>query len=151
MNNKYIYCPFDGKKYPKYIVENGVHKELDEKHFVYVLQGDTVDESLNRTAKRTEELKNLSIYYGRERERFLKENHLDLYIDMQTNQMLQQHLLDIDKQANEMEEKLVEQYCKAEDVTEELKKTNPMEWIGLRNNIIHRVREIVQHELIYVI
>lgn len=150
MNNKYIYCPFDGKEYPKYIVENGVHKELDEKHFVYVLQGDTVDESLERAAKRTEELKNLSIYYGREREHFLKENNLDLYIDMQTNQMLQQHLLDIDKQANEMEAKLVEQYCKAEGVTEELKKTNPMEWVGLRNNIIHRVREIVQHELIYV-
>lgn len=104
-----------------------------------------------RNNKLKETLNKLSIYYGKERERFLKENHTELYKEMLDNNTIFEHLINIDKQANEMEEKLVEQYCKAEGVTEELKKTNPMEWVGLRNNIIHRVRNIIQNELIHVV
>lgn len=43
-----IYCEEDGKYYPKYKNDNGISMELDEKYFIYVLKGDTVDESLER-------------------------------------------------------------------------------------------------------
>lgn len=55
-----------------------------------------------------------------------------------------------DKGAIEMEDRLIAQYANAEKVTDELKKLDPKEWISRMNNIKCRVREVVQHELIYV-
>ncbi|MBQ8783569.1 MAG: TnpV protein, partial [Clostridia bacterium] len=62
---------------------------------------------------------------------------------------LYQHCAEVEKQAQDMFDTLVEQMKEAEGVTELLKEENQMEWIGRMQNIEARAREIVTTELIY--
>ena len=62
---------------------------------------------------------------------------------------LYQHCAEIEKQANEMYDLLIEQMKVAEGITEELKEENQLEWVCRMQNIEARVREIVTTELIY--
>lgn len=62
---------------------------------------------------------------------------------------LWQYLADIDTQAQQMFDTLVEQLKQAERVTEQLKDENQMEWVRSSNNICERAMEIVNQELIY--
>lgn len=48
-NEKKIYCKSNGKYYPKYKTINGLNYVLDKSHFIYVLKGDNINESLKRT------------------------------------------------------------------------------------------------------
>ena len=61
---------------------------------------------------------------------------------------LWQHLADIDTQAQQMFDILVEQMKENEGVTELLKEENQMEWVCRVQNIDARVREIVYHDII---
>ncbi|MBE6715809.1 MAG: TnpV protein [Ruminococcaceae bacterium] len=61
---------------------------------------------------------------------------------------LYQHCAEVENQAHEMFDTLVEQMKKAEGVTEQLKKDNQMEWICRIQNIEARTREVVTTELI---
>jgi hypothetical protein len=149
----YVYCDEDGNWYPKYKKNNqGYTMELDEKYFVYVLEGYTIDGSIQAVAELDEEEADiiLTFAYGLAREKYLKENKFATYASMEFNNTLQEHLYTIERQAQEMEDRLVEQYKKLEGVTEELKMKDQMEWVGRYNNILHRVRNIVQEELIFV-
>ena len=87
--------------------------------------------------------------YGRLRERYLKENQKVEYMLMRVNNELISHLLDIDDICRERVEKLVKEMAKAENVNEELKATNQMEWVQKMNNIKNRVEEIIFNEIIY--
>ncbi|MCD7905777.1 MAG: TnpV protein [Clostridiales bacterium] len=92
----------------------------------------------------------LSHWYGQERKRFLKNTmDNDRFLFYRNTGKLQFHLIDIDKQAVEMEERLIEEYKKCEGVDDALKKRNQLEWVGRVNNIKQRVREFIQHELIF--
>lgn len=62
---------------------------------------------------------------------------------------LYQHCVEVEKQANEMFDMLVEQMKVAEGVTEQLKEDDQMEWIQRMVNIEARVREIVNNEFIF--
>ena len=62
---------------------------------------------------------------------------------------LYQHCADVEKQANEMYDILVDRMKEAEGVTEELKEQDQWEWVQRMNNIQQRAREIVTKELIY--
>ena len=68
---------------------------------------------------------------------------------MLTSGKLDSYLADIDKQAEDMFLRLVEQMTEREGVTEQLKAENQMEWVCRMNNIRNRVAEIVNAELIY--
>ena len=59
------------------------------------------------------------------------------------------HLAEIDEQASAMLSRLVEQMKVNEDITEQLKEQDQMEWVTRMNNIEARAREIVNHELIF--
>ncbi len=61
---------------------------------------------------------------------------------------LYQHCAEVEKQAREMYDTLIEQMKKAEGVTEELKENNQMEWIAMTNNIRSKATEIVIHDII---
>ena len=63
---------------------------------------------------------------------------------------LYQHCAEIEKQANEMFDTLVEQMKEAEGVIEELKEQDQWEWLQRMGNIQQRAREIVTTELIYI-
>ena len=63
---------------------------------------------------------------------------------------LYQHCAEIENQARDMFDALVEQMKQSEDVTEELKEQNQLEWVKKMGNIQQRAREIVCAEIIYV-
>ena len=88
--------------------------------------------------------------YGRMRLRYLKENKKAEYTVMLIENKLQAHLMEIDKTANERFELLMKQFAERENITEELKATNQMEWVGRINGIKNAIEEIIFKELIYV-
>lgn len=62
---------------------------------------------------------------------------------------LNSYLADIDKQAQERFETLIEQMKQAQGITEQLKAENALEWVGKMNNIRACAMEIVNDEIIY--
>ena len=87
--------------------------------------------------------------WGMRYKNYLKENKRVTFTIMQMNGTLWQHLADIDKQAEELFNQLIKDMAKAEGVTEQLKATDQMAWIGAMENIRNRAMEIVNSELIY--
>ena len=63
---------------------------------------------------------------------------------------LYQHCAEVEKQAQQMFDTLVEQMKQTEGVTEQLKEGNQLEWVQRMGNIQQRASEIVYRELIYV-
>lgn len=63
---------------------------------------------------------------------------------------LNSYLADIDKQAQKMYLRLIDEMADKQGVTEQIKAENPMEWIGRMENIQNCAREVVNSELIYV-
>ena len=88
--------------------------------------------------------------WGRMHEDYLKKNKRHVFDSMFISGRLHSYLIDIDEQAREMFDNLVEQMKKNEGVTEKLKEENQIEWAGRMNNIQAKVREIVCNALIYV-
>ena len=62
---------------------------------------------------------------------------------------LYQHCAEVERQANEMYDILIEQMKESEIVTEELKEQNQLEWVQKMGNIQQRAKEIVSDNLIY--
>ena len=87
--------------------------------------------------------------WGQHHRRYLKEHRRATYATLLTGGKLNGYLADIDRQAEELFSRLVKQMAEAEGVTETLKATDPMEWVGRMNNIRSRAMEIVNSELIY--
>ena len=87
--------------------------------------------------------------WGAMRLDYLKMNQQNVYYQLLLSGKLNDHLADIEEQAQDMMWTLTKQMAKAEGVTEELKRRNQMAWVGATNNIQARVREIINKELIY--
>ena len=87
--------------------------------------------------------------WGRCHTRYLKEHRRATYATLLTSGRLNSYLADIDRQAEEMFLRLVKQMAEAEGITETLKATDPMEWVGRMNNIRSRAMEMVNNDLIY--
>ena len=87
--------------------------------------------------------------YGMLRREYLRKNKNGLYTGMLLSGKLNGHLEEVDRQANEMVENLTTQMAKAEGVTEQLKATDQMRWVGLMNNIRASAEEVVLRELVY--
>lgn len=88
--------------------------------------------------------------YGKLRLKFLLEHKKTEYTCLWLDNKLRSHLLEIDKTANERFNLLMKQFAEQENITEELKANNQMEWVCRMNNIKNRVEEIIFSELIYV-
>lgn len=71
------------------------------------------------------------------------------YNKMLTERTLYEYLLQLNRDAEDTFNHLVKQMAEREGVTEQLKATNQMQWVGLMNNIRQRATEIVNAELIY--
>ena len=87
--------------------------------------------------------------WGNRHLRYLKKHHRVLYNNLLTSGKLNSYLVDIDRQAEEMFERLVKQMAEREGVTEQLKAANSMEWVRKMNSIRNRAVEITNSELIY--
>lgn len=80
---------------------------------------------------------------------YLLKHKKTLFITLFSEGKLWQYLADIDTQAQQMFDTLVEQMKNAEGVTEELKEKNQLEWVCRVQNIEARARECVYNMLIY--
>ena len=87
--------------------------------------------------------------WGQRHLNYLRENKRVLLSNLQISGKLNIYLADIDKHAEEMCSWLVKQMADREDITEQLKAENQMEWVRQMNNIRIRANEIVLRELIY--
>ena len=87
--------------------------------------------------------------YGRMRQRFLEEHPHGTYTSLLLTGKLWKHLTDIDTDCHERMDFLISTMAKQEGITESLKASNQMEWLGRMNNIRSRAEEIVLHELVY--
>ena len=72
-----------------------------------------------------------------------------LFTILLTQGKLYQHCAEVENQARDMFDTLVNQMKEAEGVTEKLKEENQMAWVAQLNNIRSRATEIVNHEIIY--
>lgn len=88
--------------------------------------------------------------YGKLRLKYLLEHKKADYTILWVENKLTSHLLEIDKTANERFNLLMKQFIEQENITEELKANNQMDWVCKMNNIKNRVEEIIFNELIYV-
>ncbi len=80
---------------------------------------------------------------------YLKQYRRITYINLLTSGRLNSYLAEIDGQAQERYERLIEQMKQAKGITEQLKAENALEWVGRLNNIRACAMEIVNTELIY--
>ena len=87
--------------------------------------------------------------YGRLRLNYLKHNHMDIYTILLMDDRLNEHLLEVDREAKEKVKRLVDDICKKENVTEKLKENNQMERVKLMNNFKIIAEEIVEKELVF--
>ena len=79
------------------------------------------------------------------------EKHKKVFFSLLLSQgKLYQHCAEVENQARDMFDTLVEQMKESEGVTEQLKEENQMEWVCRMQNIEARAREIVATELIYI-
>lgn len=88
--------------------------------------------------------------WGQRHKRYLKEHKRLFYSNLLTSGKLNSYLADIDRQAEEMFSRLVNEYADRQGVTEQLKAENQLEWVQKINSIRNRAVEIVNTELIYM-
>lgn len=88
--------------------------------------------------------------WGQRRRHYLKTYLKAIYTALLFSGKLDSHLAETDAQAETMFFRLVKQLAEQEDITEQLKAENGMEWVRRMNNIRNRVEEIIRNELIYV-
>ena len=83
----------------------------------------------------------------------MKDFHLGIVISHTAKIMmsgrLNDYLAGIEEQAQKRFERIVEQMAESEGITEQLKATDQVAWVGEMNNIWSRAREVVNAELIY--
>ena len=88
--------------------------------------------------------------YGLLRLNYIKKEKLGLYSDLLVNDKLNEYLRNIDTTVMEKVQKLIKKLTEKENITEELKSSNQMLWIGKMNNIKNIAEEIILKEYIYV-
>ena len=119
----------------KTIIENGLE---------YTLVGDYFLPNLTLTEEHRPIGK-----WGRLHREYLKTEPPILFESLILNGRLWTYLADLNEQAQERLFLIVEQMTVAEGVTEDLKASDPLAWVGAMNSIRNRAEEIVLHELIY--
>ena len=111
----------------------------------YTLQGDHRLPNLTLPA---EEERPIGVW-GQRRLRYLKQHHKVLYYNLLTSGKLNSHLADIEEEAQSFFSRLVKEYAEKKGVTEQLKSTDQMKWVGKMNAIRNAATEIINRELIY--
>ena len=97
----------------------------------------------------TEESRSIGKWVRMRRE-YLREYHPIRYNSLLLSGELWTYLADLNEQAQDRLESVIEQMKVAEGITEALKASNPMAWVSAMNNIRARAEEIVREELIFV-
>ena len=80
---------------------------------------------------------------------YLRKHKRVTYSGLMLSGKLKEQIEEVDRQAEEMFSRLVEQMKRSEGITEHLKATDQMKWVGAMNNIRNRAEDIVYNKLIY--
>ena len=80
---------------------------------------------------------------------YIKEHNPIRFNDLCLSGELWKYLADLNEQAQNRLERIIEQMKAAEGVTEGMKVTDQMAWVGAMNGIRHRAEEIILREMIY--
>ena len=87
--------------------------------------------------------------YGRLRKKYLQENRPVLWNSLILSEKLYPHLREIDETANRRLERMMPELMQSAGVTEALKASDPMKWVGLMNSLKAQAEEVILTELIY--
>ena len=87
--------------------------------------------------------------YGLMRRAYLKNHRKGLFARLLMNGGLNPHLTETEQTARERMELMTKQMAAAQGVTEELKESDQMQWVGLMNNIRQAAEEVILNELVY--
>lgn len=87
--------------------------------------------------------------YGRIKLKYLKKHNQGIYFKLLSSNQLDNYLQTIDKEANEMYERLLIDFKKQRGITEELKEKNQIMWVQEMNNIQNCIDEIIYDQYIY--
>lgn len=88
--------------------------------------------------------------YGKMRLKYLKTQKKVDYTILLMEDKLSEHLQETDETATARYNLLMKQFAERENITEELKANNQLEWVGKMNSIKNHAEEIIFNELIYV-
>lgn len=81
---------------------------------------------------------------------YLKKHDYGLYFKLLSKNELNDYLLKVQKEADDLYERLVEEYKIKWNVTEELKQKDQMKWVQMMNNIKIKVLKLVKENYIYI-
>ena len=87
--------------------------------------------------------------YGRLRRSYLQEHRPGLYSRLVLSEKLFSHLWEIDETANRRLEQMMPELMKSAGVTEALKASDPMKWVGLMNTLKAQAEETILTELVF--
>ena len=87
--------------------------------------------------------------YGRMRKKYLEEYRPGLFNRLALKGTLFPHCLEIEDAANARLEQMMPELAKAAGVTEELKTSDPLRWVGLMNTCKAQAEEVILAELVY--
>ena len=119
---------------------------FEEMGGTYIRHGDYLIPAL--TLPKEEEQRVVGVW-GQRHLQYLKEYRRNVYLELLMNGRLNSYLADIEEQAQERFERLIEQMKQVQGITEQMKAENVWEWVGRMNNIQVCAREIVDKEIIY--
>ena len=111
----------------------------------YELQGDYYIPCLTLPAEKVQPIG----LWGQRHKRYLQVHKRAFYTTLLTSGKLNTYIADIDKQAQERFERLIEDMKQAQGITERLKAENALEWVGRMNNIRACAMESVEVEIIF--
>ena len=121
---------------------NTIFEELGGK---YERQGDYLIPCLTVPAKEEQPIGT----WGQRHLDYLKQYRKVTYTNLLTSGKLNTYLADINRQAQERFERLIEGMKQAQGITEQLKEENALEWTGRHNDVRACAREVVEREIIY--
>ena len=87
--------------------------------------------------------------WGQKYRTYLRKHKREVYSIFQAKGTLDEHVAEIDQQAEEMFERLVEQIAMRQGITEQLKANDQMAWVSAMNHICSIAEETVLNDLIY--
>ena len=88
--------------------------------------------------------------YGRMRLKYLKEHKKADYTIMLKDGILNTHLKELQETADTRVQQIISELKAKSDLTEDMKNTDMLYWVGTMNSIKNQAEEIVLRELIYV-
>ena len=88
--------------------------------------------------------------YGRLRLEYLKNHKKAEYTILFMNNKLTDHLEEVQKTATKRVKEIIKSLQDQSNLTEEMKNTDQLYWVGMMNNFKNQAEEIVLKELIYV-